>query len=140
MERTQYNASCLCGKVSLKVKPKSNHFMACHCHTCQKWTGGPQLAIPCGTEVEFEGQEYITEFASSGWATRGFCTQCGSHLFYKLNHNGEYNILVGLLDIDKQAQLELAIQYFIDLKPTFYSLDADCQTMTEAEVIKAFTS
>ncbi|HHC6471135.1 TPA: GFA family protein [Vibrio parahaemolyticus] len=140
MEGRKYKAKCLCGSVGLKVTAKANKFIVCHCDTCKKWTGGPQFALPCGTNVEITGKDKISEFNSSPWASRGFCRQCGTHLYYRLNHAGDHNVLLGVLDIEKDEKLELAMQYFIDLKPSYYSLDSNSPVMTEAEVLEMFSS
>jgi len=63
---------------------------ACYCGMCRRWGGGPLLAVDCGTSVRLTGEEHVGVFASSKWAERGFCKQCGSHLFYRLKQNGQY--------------------------------------------------
>ncbi|OAN13313.1 hypothetical protein A3K86_16810 [Photobacterium jeanii] len=138
MENVVHTAKCLCGKVELKVKPKSNKFVVCHCDTCKRWNGGPQFAMPCGTDITMKGQDHLSVFSSSPWATRGFCKRCGTHLYYRLNHSGEYNILLGALDIDKDENLEIEVQYFIDRKPAYYSLDADSPVLTTKEMLELF--
>lgn len=54
------------------------------------------FAVQCGTEVDIKGAGNVKEYKSSAWAARGFCSNCGTHLFYRLNKNGRYNIPVGL--------------------------------------------
>lgn len=139
MDKDYHEATCICGKVRLEIQKISNDFIVCHCDTCKKWNGGPQLAIPCGTGIKIRGNEYLSEFSSSPWAKRGFCRSCGTHLYFKMNQSGSYNILLGVLNIDKNAELQMSMQYFIDLKPDYYSFDSDCPVMTEAEVIKKFS-
>lgn len=139
MSSTSYQGQCLCGGVGLTVKPQAQSFFVCHCNTCQTWTGGPQLSLSCGRNVEITGQEMITEYKSSPWATRAFCKQCGTHLYSKMRFNGEYNVPLGFLDIPKQHKLSLTLQYFIDLKPASYSLDSDSPVLTEAEVLDMFS-
>ncbi|PJC86528.1 aldehyde-activating protein [Vibrio sp. HA2012] len=140
MEGGEYRGKCLCGSVELKVTANTNKFIVCHCNICKKWNGGPQFALPCGTHVEITGKDNVSEFNSSPWATRGFCKHCGTHLYYKLNDTGEHNVLLGVLDIDKDEKLELAMQYFIDLKPSYYRLDSASPVMTEAEVLEKFSA
>ena len=139
MDKTNHQATCLCGKVSLKIQKLKDEFIVCHCDTCKKWNGGPQFAMPCGTDVEVQGAEYLAEFTSSPWAKRGFCRNCGTHLYFKMNHSGSYNILLGALNLDKKENLHMSMQYFIDLKPDYYSFDCDSPAMTEAEVIEKFS-
>ena len=139
MEQVYYEGECLCGSVNLKVKPKSKEFIVCHCKTCQTWNGGPQFAVPCGKDIEIKGEDKISEFASSPWAVRGFCSKCGTHLYYKLNESGECNVMLGVLNIHKEEELRLSVQYFIDLKPSYYSLDSTSPTLTEKEILKMFS-
>lgn len=128
--------SCLCGEVHVQVAKVSNKVGACHCGMCRKWGGGPLLAVDCGTEVTFTGEENITTFASSEWAKRGFCKQCGTHLFYHLNENNQYIMPVGLLEnID---ELLFDHQIFIDKKPAYYSFSNKTADMTEAEVFAMY--
>src|SRR5690625_3920515 len=77
---------CLCGSVRVTAQPKTNQFGACHCGICSQWGGGPLLAVECEDRVSFEGDSHIGIYASSEWAERGFCKQCGTHLFYRLKN------------------------------------------------------
>lgn len=134
---TQQSGSCLCGSVSVVATPKSFHVGACHCETCRKWGGGPLLAVECGGDVHFEGARNITVYNSSEWAERGFCQQCGTHLFYRLKQDVMYAIPVGLFDNNDQWQL--AEQVFIDKKPTYYSFAERTRNLTGEELFAAFS-
>ena len=90
------------------------------------------MAVDCGTEVTFAGEENITVFNSSDWAERGFCSKCGSHLFYRLKGNGQYIMPVGLFP-DGQA-LSFDHQVFIEQKPQYYSFENKTHDMTGAEL------
>ncbi|GAB6261258.1 GFA family protein [Photobacterium sp. CCB-ST2H9] len=129
---------CLCGKVGLNSTSGAKHAEACHCNMCRKWGGGPYLSVAAGTEVTFTGEENITRFASSEWAERGFCKQCGTHLFYFLKPTGQYMVPAGLLDQEKE--LEMDQQIFIDKKPAYYAFSNDTENLTEAEVLAKFMS
>ncbi|MDC5820095.1 GFA family protein [Vibrio europaeus] len=130
-------AVCLCGKVEMKIKWKNSKYTVCRCNSCQKWSGGPLLMASCGTEIVFEGREFIKEYRSSPWATRAFCTECGTHLFSRFIANDSYNIPVGLLP-DGMA-MEMDVQYFIDQKPKHYSFANQTKTMTKAQVLEFFS-
>lgn len=128
-------ASCLCGSVTVSVTQINPNFTVCHCDTCRKWGGGPLFAMQCTTDVVFDGLANLKEYDSSSWATRGFCDNCGTHLFYRLNKSGSYNIPVGLFpDLPK---LEMTMQYFSDRRPDYYCFANDTQQMTTAQ-IKAY--
>jgi hypothetical protein len=129
------NGRCLCGAVTFTAQNINNNVTACHCGMCRRW-GGPLLAVSCGTEIAFEGQENITVYNSSDWAERGFCKKCGSHLFYRLKEINEYEISAGLFD--NQAIFNFDLQVFIDRKPAFYSFANKTKEMTEAEVFEKY--
>ncbi|TCK08230.1 GFA family protein [Marinobacterium mangrovicola] len=127
---------CLCGAVTLTVMPKSHDVGACHCNTCRKWGGGPLMAVECAGEVTFSGEEALGVFDSSDWAERGFCKECGTHLFYRLKAGGYYAVPVGLFD--NADQWTLAEQVFIDEKPPFYSFSQKTRAMTGAELFAKY--
>jgi len=131
-------ASCLCGSVKIDVSNVNPKFTVCHCDTCRNWGGGPFFAVQCGTEVEIKGTEKVTEYNSSSWASRGFCSNCGTHLFYRLNQNGSYNMPVGLFT--KVNNLVMTMQYFSDQRPDYYCFSNQTQEMTEAEIKAYFSS
>jgi hypothetical protein len=128
---------CLCGSVRVTAQPKTNHFGACHCNVCRKWSGGPLLAVECENRVTFEGESHIGTYASSEWAERGFCKCCGTHLFYRLKEKSFYAIPVGLFDDDRPWKF--THQIFIDRKPSYYSFTNATQNMTGAEVFAQFS-
>jgi len=131
-------ATCLCGRVKISVTNVNPQFTVCHCDTCRKWGGGPFFAVQCGTEAEIQGAENITEYNSSVWATRGFCSNCGTHLFYRLNKSGGYNIPVGLFS--KVNDFVMTMQYFSDQRPGYYCFSNQTEEMTEAEIKAYFGS
>jgi len=96
------------------------------------------MAVNCGTDVSFEGEENISVFNSSAWAERGFCNKCGSHLFYRLKESKQYIMLAGRFD--DQEMFVFDNQVFIDKKPSFYSFTNKINDMTEAEVSEKYCS
>jgi hypothetical protein len=87
------------------------------------------------SHVTFEGSEHLARCASSAWAERGFCTTCGSSLFYFLKPTQTYTLGVGTFD--EPSQFELNREIFIDHKPEGYALAGDHPRLTEAEVFAA---
>ena len=131
-------ASCLCGAVKISAMAMSNKAGACHCDMCRKWTGGPFMAVDCGTDVSIEGEENIAIFGSSDWAERGFCKKCGSNLFYKLKETGQYAMAVGVFDDNETFIFDH--QVFIDEKPDYYSFANETRNMTGEECFAEFGS
>jgi hypothetical protein len=105
---------------------------------CRKWGGGPLMAFDCGTDVAIEGEENVSVYNSSDWAERGFCKQCGTHLFYRIKESQQYVLPVGLFDEDKRLTFE--DQIFIDEKPSFYDFANKTNNMTGEEVFAKYMS
>ncbi|MDY6934912.1 MAG: GFA family protein [Spirochaetota bacterium] len=128
--------SCLCGATRITAKNINNNVGACHCRMCRQWGGGPLMAINCGTNISFEGEDNISIFSSSDWAERGFCRRCGSHLFYRLKESKQFIIPAGIFD--EQDKFVFDNQIFIDKKPSFYSFINKTNDLTEAEVFEKY--
>ena len=94
------------------------------------------FAVHCGPNVEFKDSVPAT-YQSSDWAQRGFCSQCGTHLFYHLLSSNEYILPAGLF---QDEQFELDSQIFIDEKPSFYELKNQTKNMTGQDVFDLFAS
>jgi hypothetical protein len=138
MLNSNSGTSCLCGGVKITVEEINPKFTVCHCESCRTWGGGPFFAVKCGTNVKIEGNEKVKMYDSSSWASRGFCSDCGTHLFFKLNKTGEYNMPVGLfLNLEG---LEMSMQYFSDQRPSYYCFSNETKEMTKAEIMSYFAS
>lgn len=137
-DSNERKGTCLCGAVQISTKTMSGHVGACHCSMCRKWTGGPLLAVECGSDVSFKGKENISTFDSSEWAERGFCGKCGSHLFYRLKGQNQYIVPVGLFENCDAVVFDH--QIFIEEKPSFYSFANETKNMTGAEVFAQFSA
>ncbi len=132
------NGSCLCGKVTISIHPEKEVFDACHCGMCRKWGGGPNLTVSGGEKISMTGEEFIQLYSSSDWAERGFCKNCGTHLFYHLKNTHFYNFGVGLFkDMDN---FKFETEIYIDSKPSNYEFANSTEKMTEAQVIAMFSS
>jgi hypothetical protein len=75
-------------------------------------------------------------FDSSKWAERGFCSNCGTHLFYRIKGTGEYSIPAGFFP--ELQGLEIEVQYFSDKRPDYYCFANKTKELTEAEVFAIY--
>lgn len=137
-EQNAMQGGCLCGAVKLSTTNPNHEVGACHCGMCRKWGGSSLLAIDCGSDVNFTGEENITVYQSSEWAERGFCNKCGSHLFHRLKQNNQYYIPAGIFD--NREGLVFDHQIFIDEKPEYYSFANKTKNMTGEEVFAMFAA
>ncbi|HSS65286.1 MAG TPA: GFA family protein [Gammaproteobacteria bacterium] len=126
---------CLCGAVTLTAAEVETEFSACHCRTCQRWSGGIFLTTTA-RGVNFEGEENIRTFRASEWAERGFCKKCGTLLFYRLLKSNDHEICIGVFD--DQSDLRLASEIFMDQKPGGYALAGDHPRLTDAETLEKY--
>ncbi len=84
---TTREASCSCGRISLRCRGEPVRISVCHCLACQKRTGSAfaaQARFP-RENVEFlEGDPspYIRVGDSGDTATFRFCGNCGSTVWY----------------------------------------------------------
>ncbi len=131
-------AQCLCGAVTVEAAQCATHVGACHCSMCRQWGGGPYLAVDCGSDVTFGGEENIERYQSSDWAERGFCRKCGTHLFYHLKEPSKYIMTAGLFGDLEGATFDH--QIFIDEKPAWYDFANATKNMTGEEVFAMFNA
>jgi hypothetical protein len=122
--------------VKIKAKSINPNFTVCHCQSCRTWGGAPFFAVKCGTQVKIEGKNKVKMYKSSSWASRGFCLECGTHLFYKFKETGEYNMPVGLFP--NLEGLKMDMQYFSDMRPSYYCFTNETNEMTTEEIMAYF--
>jgi len=131
------SGTCLCGSITLSTQSLPEHVGACHCSICSTWGGGPLFAVNCRDDVIIDDESKLKRFASSAWAERGFCSQCGTHLFCRLKPSNTYLVPAGLFD---KAKLEFNHQIYIDEKPSYYNFANTTRNMTGAEVAAQFAN
>ncbi len=96
---TTLNGSCLCGGVTFEVSGKLRDVIACHCNQCRKTSGHHVAATACDDDdLKFNKLDTLSWFRSSEIAERGFCSRCGSSLFYRPLQGHATSIMAGSLD------------------------------------------
>ena len=117
---------CVCGAVHIMIKEYGNFVYTCHCDTCRRMNSGPVLSVDPGPKenVVFErGMEKITIYQDEE-VERGFCSVCGSTLFWHNPADNHYCMNAELFDeIIKNASFELEL--FYDMKPSYYAFAGD---------------
>jgi hypothetical protein len=83
MEHVQ--GGCQCGAIRYRLEGGSERINLCHCRMCQRAHGAPVVAwvtiradrvVMLGESAQF--------YRSSERAERGFCSRCGSPMFWRL--------------------------------------------------------
>ncbi len=122
----EYQGKCLCGAVEIRAQAAGN-VGACHCSICRRWNGGaPMFAVHAEGQPVIKGKESITRYQSSEFAERGFCSRCGSNLFYHLkpgqfSAEGAYMLAAGILELPDDTAFDNEIH--IDSQPGWYRFD-----------------
>lgn len=90
--------SCLCGGVTYTLRGALRGVVACHCTQCRKSSGHYAAATQVAAEnAEISGGT-LRWFRSSAEAERGFCSACGSNLFWRRIGNPYISVFAGTID------------------------------------------
>lgn len=112
--------SCLCRGVRYSVAGPLRQVVACHCVQCRKTSGHYVAATQSAAEdLTIEG-ETLQWFRSSEHAERGFCSVCGSNLFWRRIDNPYVSIFAGTLD--GPTGLHIESQLYPESKGDYYDL------------------
>jgi hypothetical protein len=137
-ETIEAKGQCVCGAVSFVASSMNPDVGACHCEMCRQWGGGPFMEVDCSSDVSFSGEDNISIFNSSDWAERGFCKNCGSHLFYRFKEANLHMMPVGLFKDDSKFVFKK--QVFIEEKPHYYRFANHTEDMTGDELVEQFSA
>jgi hypothetical protein len=90
---------CLCGAVRYEVDPPLRDVILCHCEMCRKAHGhvGAYTAAPKAA-LRVTQSRGLAWYASSSFARRGFCRECGGTLFWERTAADTISIAAGTLD------------------------------------------
>ncbi|MEZ5714637.1 MAG: GFA family protein [Paracoccaceae bacterium] len=117
-----HKGHCECGAVAFTIardelRPPS----ACHCSQCRRWSGHFWAGTTVKTEeLAFQSDGALTWFRSSEQAERGFCSDCGSSLFYRPFDSDHVSVAVGALDLPTGTRLRRHI--FVGSKGDYYDI------------------
>lgn len=116
------NGACLCGAVRFTTFGALRGVVYCHCTQCRKQSGHVYAATSVdASQLEIKGSDNITWYAASDFARRGFCSRCGSLLFWKANSEPDISIMAGAFDV--KAELVGACHIFVGQKGGYYRID-----------------
>jgi len=90
---------CECGAVAFEVTGAREDISLCHCSQCRRTSGHYWAATHAPfDQVTFTNDRGLKWYASSDFAKRGFCKECGSSLFYRMNDEDGIGIAAGCFD------------------------------------------
>ncbi len=125
---------CLCGACAFTAAEVSPEIHACHCGMCRRWTGGPEYELSCEGVAFLEGAP-IGRWRASDWGERGFCSRCGSALFWRGRDwpEGRLDMPPGLFD--DQSGFRLTEEIFVENRPAWAPVATGAAQRAGAEVL-----
>ncbi|MCR9219750.1 MAG: GFA family protein [Alphaproteobacteria bacterium] len=112
---------CACGGVRFAIDGPVKQIVTCHCTACRRQTGH-FLAFTAAwkDQMRLEGEETLTWRTSSPGYRRGFCSRCGSMLFFDGERDEKISIAAGALD--DASGLEIQAHLFTADKGAYYEI------------------
>lgn len=120
-DQAKQTGGCLCGAVRYEVHGALRDVINCHCTMCQRLHGvfgAHSKAKKANIRIIEDGG--LTWYATSNKARRGFCRECGAHLFWEPVAQDATGIVAGTLD--PPTGLKTMGHIFIGEKCDFYDL------------------
>ncbi len=113
--------SCNCGAVRFTLAQAPADATACHCTQCRKQSGHyfASANLPKAA-VQLTGGENLTWYQSSETVRRGFCSKCGSWLFWEPLFRNWTSVALGSLNGKTDQTLERHI--FVAHKGDYYTI------------------
>jgi len=99
MQTNKASGGCLCGAVRYEISGPMRRVVYCHCEQCRKTSGHfvAATAVQIG-DLQVTEDSGLEWYRSSDIADRGFCTRCGSSLFWRPAHGEYMAVMAGALD------------------------------------------
>jgi hypothetical protein len=117
-----HRGSCLCGAVRFDVSGALPPPDACHCTKCRKWSGHCFVSSDVPRDaITIHGIEHVSWFQSSEKVRRGFCSTCGSSLFFDPIVRTPW-IGVAMGAFEKPTDVHIAVHIFVGDKGDYYDI------------------
>ena len=116
----QLEASCLCGACAFSLPGPAGDITACHCNQCRRTSGFHSASFDADeASLHWHRKAPLAEYVTAGGGHRGFCTDCGSSLYFRAQ-DGDFSVEAGA--IDGATGGTLVSHIFVADKGDFYTL------------------
>ena len=127
-----WDGGCMCGQVRFRVKSPQEQVIACHCRQCRRMSGHYFAASAAAwPDVELIEAAGLAWYPASGPSRRGFCTNCGSSLFF--DHGPDEPVGIAAGAFDEEPPFKLAVHIWVNEAGQYYELADGLPTYTETE-------
>ena len=120
------SGKCMCGAVEFEFRADNPRVTACHCGQCRAWSGHvwASLNAPFDTLKFRAGENAVGWFRSSDHARRGYCTACGSALFWHGDRldDHKHRIAIAAGSITAPTGAALSEHIFVADKGDYYDI------------------
>ena len=127
--------SCLCGAVQFTGRPSARGTGVCHCKMCRVQSSGPFFAVRMSGGVSLTEQSGLKWYDASDIGERGFCTECGSTMFWRSKDcaPGQWAVSAGTLPDD--AVPAIFEHIWTDDKAPYYDFADETPRRTAADCL-----
>lgn len=116
-----HTGSCLCGAITFEVAAPLRGPDACHCTECRRQSGHFWASTDVArSDLTIRGSGNVTWFRSSARVRRGFCSVCGSVLFWDPVEKDFVGVAMGAFD--PPTGTRLAMHIFVAEKGDYYDI------------------
>ena len=117
--------SCLCGTVKFEVRLPSKFCAHCHCSNCRRahgaafvtWAGFPEEQVKTTS-----GMDTLQRYLTDTGATRSFCGNCGSTLFFE-SPRWAGEVHVARANIKGEIDRAPAGHYYVDHRASWWTIE-----------------
>ena len=137
----EFEGACLCGAVRFAARPPTLFCAHCHCCFCRGAHGAAFVTWVGVPEERFrilEGEDRLTWYASSNQGRRGFCSTCGSTMFYTSSLcPGEVHI--ARANVESRIDREPELHVFFDSRVDWFSCSDELVRLdSDSELLEQF--
>jgi hypothetical protein len=128
MSTPKNTGGCLCGAVRYEIHSELAGIACCHCSKCRNFHGHfAAYTLTTVDDLKFVEERGLKWFRSEADETpnvyRGFCSECGSSLFW--DPRGEDRVAVAAGSLDEPTDLKMLGHSWVSQKGDYYEIDDD---------------
>jgi hypothetical protein len=113
---------CVCGGVRYEVRGKLRDVVTCHCVQCRRTSGHFVAATACRRSAfSLVKDQTLKWYVAVSGFRRGFCSECGSSLFFEQDGGERVSIAAGSLD--EPQGLKIAAHIFVSEAGDYYQIE-----------------
>ncbi|HLH67408.1 MAG TPA: GFA family protein [Solirubrobacteraceae bacterium] len=119
----EHHGGCLCGGVRYTVRGPLRDVVLCHCGRCRRTHGHVAAYTACAAADLRLDEDRTLRWYDADERSRGFCSVCGSSLFWRAAGRDTISISAGTLD--PPTGLRTVAQIHTADRGDYYELSGD---------------